>query len=182
MERGTRRRLRWLVGSAGGTAATLGASLLLAACSSSGPVAALPGRAILTSDAATRTVHLLLEGGENGAYDGFNFDGYGNGGMTVRVPAGWTVDVTFTNESTTLTHSCGVARDAPISTNAGPVVFGATTPDPTTGLPFGATAHFSFVPTRAGRYRIVCFVTAHEADGMWDWFVVTTGGRPSVST
>jgi uncharacterized cupredoxin-like copper-binding protein len=170
------------VGCVGGIGAAIGAALVLAGCTSSGPVAALEGPAILSSDAATRTVHLLLDGGENDAYGGFNFDGYGDGGMTVRVPAGWTVDVTFKNESTTFTHSCGVAQDAPISTNAGPVVFGATTPDPTTGLPFGATAHFSFVATRAGRYRIVCFVTAHEADGMWDWFVVTTGGRPSVST
>lgn len=154
----------------------------LAACGSSATTAPLKGSQVLTADAATRTVHLLLASSATGAFNGFNFDGYGGGAMTVSVPAGWTVEVTCRNDSTVLTHSCAIVPDTPLVPLGLKTVFGATSAHPTIGLPFGATAHFSFVPDRVGRYRIACLVTAHETDGMWDWFVVTRGGRPSVRT
>lgn len=160
----------------------LAASLGLAACGSTGSAAPLARSRILRVDAAARTVQLHLEGSEDGAYGGFNFDGFGGGSMTVRIPVGWTVDVTCTNDSTAFTHSCAVIDDERISPSAAPVAFGASSPEPTTGLAFGASADFTFVPTRVGRYRIACLVTGHEADGMWDWLVVTSGGTPSVRT
>lgn len=161
-------------------AALLAAGAAVAACGSPAATAGLPASAILHSDAVQRVVDLRLVAGENDAYGGFNFDGYGNGQMTVSVPVGWQVRVSCQNASTTLTHSCAVIADAPIATSGARVVFGASTPSPTIGLPFARTARFSFVAARPGRFRIACLVTAHEADGMWDWLVVRTGGSPSV--
>lgn len=161
-------------------ASLLAAGAAVAGCGSPGATVGLPPSQILRADAAARVVRLRLVASEDGAYGGFNFDGYGNGGMTVSVPVGWQVQVTCTNASTTFTHSCAVIEDAPIETSGARVVFGASTPDPTAGLPFAKTSRFSFVAYRPGRYRIACLVTAHEADGMWDWLVVRPGGSPSV--
>jgi hypothetical protein len=138
--------------------------------------------AILTVDAHRETVHLDLVAAETNDYSGFNFDGYGGGAMRVRVPVGWTVDIRCTNDSTALTHSCAITDDLPISPNGGPIAFpGATSPDPTEGLAYAKSASFSFTASRVGNFRIVCLVTGHEADGMWDWLTVTEGGTPRVS-
>jgi uncharacterized cupredoxin-like copper-binding protein len=40
--------------------------------------------------------------------------------------------------------------------------------------------HFNFVPNKAGKYAIVCAVPGHAAGGMWDVFMVTKGGKPSI--
>jgi hypothetical protein len=158
----------------------MGCSLALACCGS--PALPYKPAAILTVDAHAETVHLDLVAAATNDFSGFNFDGYGGGEMRVRVPRGWTVDVRCTNDSTALTHSCAIADDLPISPNGGPIAFpGATTPDPTDGLAYAKSASFSFIATRTGNFRIVCLVTGHEADGMWDWLTVTNGGTPSVT-
>lgn len=109
---------------------------------------------------------------------GFNFDGYGNGKLTVTVPEGWKVVVTCTNRQS-LPHSCAIVS-GPSSTT--PAFLGASTPDPTTGLPQGQSATFSFTPNQTGTYRIACLVPGHEDAGMWDTLVVAWGSSPSIST
>ncbi len=175
--RGARRGWRALA-----TAWTL-AVVAVVSASCGGGSHALASSAILRPYGKDRTVALRLDASATGALAGFNFDGFGEGRMRVYVPVGWRVEVTCTNESTTLTHSCAVVEDRRLSPFGARVAFrGASTPDPTAGLGFGKTARFAFVASRVGTYRIACLVVGHEIDGMWDWLTVTAGGRPSVTT
>ncbi|MHB1597805.1 MAG: sulfocyanin-like copper-binding protein [Acidimicrobiales bacterium] len=174
--RGARRRRALL------TTWTLAAVAVVCA-SCGGGSHALASSAILRTDGADRTVALRLDASATGALAGFNFDGFGEGRMRVHVPVGWRVEVTCTNESTTLTHSCAVVEDRRLSPYGASLAFqGASTPDPRAGLGFGKTARFAFVASRVGTYRIACLVVGHEIDGMWDWLTVTAGDRPYVTT
>lgn len=160
-------------------AALVAGGALCAACSSSPQ--ALTAAEVLSSTPATRTVQLRLNAAQTPRDSGFNFDGYGHGQMTVQVPVGWTVEVTCTNRSATFTHSCAVVQNSPPGLHGAPVAFaGAVSANPRTGLGDGQSSVFRFVASRVGRYRISCLVTGHELDGMWDWFVVTAGGSPTV--
>lgn len=159
--------------------ALLAAGAGLAGCSHA--ATALTPRQILRYSTAAKTVHLTLDSAETGGNDGFNFDGYGSGQMRVTVPLGWTIVVDCSNDSSAFTHSCAVVTNAAPTTAGAPLAFaGAESPQPTHGLSDGQTATFSFVASRVGVYRIACLVTAHELDGMWDWFDVVASGRPSV--
>jgi len=159
------------------------ATVVLVCASCGGSPSPLGPAAILRIDASNHTVDLHLAASETGALAGFNYDGYGEGQMRVRIPVGWHVEVTCTNKSSTLTHSCAVIEDHRLSPYGAPIAFpGAATPDPRSGLGFGQTARFGFVASRVGNYRIACLVIGHEIDGMWDWLTVTAGGRPSVET
>jgi sulfocyanin len=161
----------------------LAAAALAASCGGSAPTASkLSPSQVISVQAGSRTVQLTLTASDTTGYAGFNFDGYSAGAMTVHVPVGWTVEVTCHNASSVLTHSCAVIDDVPIAPAGGPIAFaGASTPQPVNGIACGATDDFSFVATRTGRYRIACLVSGHEADGMWDWLVITAGGQPFVT-
>jgi FtsP/CotA-like multicopper oxidase with cupredoxin domain len=135
-----------------------------------------PGQ-FLHVDAKARTALVTLYAGYNGENNGFNFDGYGRGELTVQVPRGWRVRVTCTNKGA-MAHSCAVVRGPMTIT---PAFRGATTPNPTDGIPPGQTATFSFVASRVGVYRFACLVPGHEEARMWDVLVVTRGGKPSIS-
>ena len=126
----------------------------------------------MTVDSSSKTVNLMLN------ITGFSFDGYSNGQMTVNVPQGWKVNVECHNQ-TTSPHSCAVVPDA---TSTSPVFSGGSTTNPTTGLQPGASQSFTFMAGQAGQYRIACLVPGHEDAGMWDNFVVTSSGSPSLTT
>ena len=126
----------------------------------------------MTVDSTTQTVNLMLN------ITGFSFDGYSNGQMTVNVPQGRKVNVQCNNQ-TTSPHSCAVVAEA---TSTGPAFSGGSTTNPTTGLQPGASQSFAFMAGMAGQYRIACLVPGHEDAGMWDNFVVTSSGSPSVTT
>jgi hypothetical protein len=166
-------------------AGALGVAAFLASCGGgvSGSAPRLPASKVVSIEATSRTLQLTLTAADTSNYGGFNFDGYSTGAMTVHVPIGWTVEVTCHNASSVLTHSCSVIDDVPIAPSGGPVAFpGSSTPTPVNGIGCGATYDFSFVTSRVGRFRIACLVSGHEADGMWDWLVVTEGGEPFVTT
>jgi hypothetical protein len=101
----------------------------------------------------------------------------------VVIPLGWRVEVTCKNASATLSHSCGIVADLPLSPFGAPVAFpGASSPNPKDGALPGVTNRFSFLAAKAGTYRIACLVSGHEIDGMWDWLDVTRGGSPALHT
>jgi len=172
---------RGLLNLAGALLVTALLGATLASCGSSGE--SVKTSSILTSNAGERTVRLLLISSSTGADGGFNFDGYGEGAMRVSVPLGWRVEVTCKNASATLSHSCAIVDDVPLSPYGAPLAFrGASTPEPKGGVQPGLSTSFSFVAARVGTYRIACLVSGHEIDGMWDWLTVTRAGRPSLTT
>src|SRR5579884_2916463 len=132
----------------------------------------------LSTDAAARSVTIDLIASKSGAGNTFNFNGYTDGKMTVSVPVGWKVTVNCRNQGS-IPHSCSIVSEANSTT---PVFPGATSPNPTSGVPAGGTQTFSFTPDRTGTFRIACLVPGHEDAGMWDTFQVTASGTPSIST
>ncbi len=161
-----RRSVRWSV------VATLGAVL----------VALIPGVSVF--GAAGHTAHLTIVAGKTDAGGGFNFNGYAQGAMTVTVPAGWKVVVTFENAAV-LTHSLEVqpfTAVQPPMPQTKPVFAGAATKDLALGLPKGAKATVSFTADKAGTYEFTCAVPGHASAGMWDKLVVSASAKtPSVT-
>jgi sulfocyanin len=122
-----------------------------------------------------KTVSLTLIATYNNTQSGFNFNGGANGKMTITVPLGDTVKVSFTNKAS-LPHSAEIVAyaKAPASLTSFSAAFkGASSPNPTAGSPSGKTSTFSFTATKAGTYLLVCAVPGHVAAGMWDNFVVS---------
>jgi sulfocyanin len=165
--------MRGRVGVGAGLVLAVG-SVALAAC--------LRPSVVLAAGAHVVTVSLVA--GQTPAEGGFNFNGYGHGGMTVTVPAGWTVVVGFRNAGA-LPHSAMIAPAAAVRAAAPPAVpvfAGAATPGVSTGLAQGAKATFSFRAGQPGTYAIMCGVPGHAAAGMWDRLVVSAAATvPSVT-
>jgi len=133
-------------------------------------------------DAATHTAALTLVAGYNDTQSGFNFNGAGKGNMTISVPEGAQVKVTFSNKGALPHSAVFTSWGNRTSTSNFPVAFsGSSSPNPASGITAGTTQHFSFTAVKAGQYAIVCAVPGHAAAGMWDVFNVTSGGQPSVT-
>ena len=134
-------------------------------------------RQFLQVDARHRVVSVTLIAGYDSSNNGFNFDGYGRGELTVTVPLHWRVRVTCTNRSA-LPNSCAVVK-GPMTVK--PAFRGASVPDLVDGLTQGETATFSFVATRTGVFRLASLVSGHEEARQWDVLQVVRGGRPAIS-
>ena len=151
---------------------------MLAVALAAGALAAKPDpRQFLRVDARHKIVSVTLIAGYDSSNNGFNFDGYGRGELTVTVPLRWRVRVTCTNDGA-LRHSCAVVQGAMTAVPAFPH---ASVPDAVLGLRHGESATFSFVPTRLGPFRLACLVPGHEEARMWDVLEVVRGGKPSIA-
>ena len=117
----------------------------------------------LKADAATRTAVVTLIAGYPATDYQWNYNGYGNGTLTLTVPVGWEITVQCANRST-VPNSCAVVAN---SSARQPMEPGWSTPDPQRGLDPGQSASFVFAPTTAGAYRIASLVPGSEASGMW---------------
>ena len=131
----------------------------------------------LQVDARDRVVAVTLIAGYDSSNNGFNFDGYGRGELTVTVPLRWRVRVTCANRGSSR-DSCAVVQ-GPMT--AVPAFKGAETPDPFVGLPRGGTATFSFVATRLGAFRFASLVPGHEEARLWDVLEIVRSGKPAIS-
>jgi sulfocyanin len=138
----------------------------------------------LVTDVPTRTVQLQLIAGLTGLNGALNFNGFGDGGLTFTVPAGWHVVIHFINHDGMLAHSAIVIADSSVPT------MGATTPAfsqaVTLKVQEGLTAterdDMKFVADKAGSYLIICGVPGHAAAGMWIRFKVVAGAdHPSLT-
>jgi hypothetical protein len=132
----------------------------------------------LKVDSQTRTAVVTLIAGYPASDYQFNYDGYGNGQLVLRVPVGWTMTVQCANRST-VNQSCAVVADGHATEASQP---DWTTPNPQKGLNPGESASFVFTPQSPGSYRIASLVAGSEASGMWLTLEVVAGGKPSVAT
>ena len=145
---------------------------------------ALPGTAQtapsqpLSYDAATKTVTFALEAGAPGKAGPFNFNGYSNGGATLTVPPGSTVELNFQNLDGT-PHSAQIIADKDPMPNIGgdPAIPAAYTKDVTEGLPQGGKDVIRFTAPPSGSYRIFCGVPGHGLSGMWIRFKVDPAAK-----
>jgi sulfocyanin SoxE-like protein len=134
-------------------------------------------RRFLRSSRAARSAQLTLAAGLGSSNNGYNFDGYGRGELLVTVPVGWRVTIVCENRSSRRA-SCALV---PSTQQGGPVIPGAATPNPVTGLAPGARASFSFTPRATGSYRLVSLVPGQAGARMFDILDVVRGGVPSVN-
>ena len=126
-----------------------------------------------------RTATLTLIAGYKGG--GFDFDGDSNGKMVISVPAGDTVNVSFSNRGVAPHSAVFTLYNKRNSPTGFPLAFrGAESKNPTNGITKGITQRFSFVANKPGRYALVCGVPGHAAAGMWDVFQVTRGGKATI--
>jgi hypothetical protein len=132
----------------------------------------------LKVDSQTRTAVVTLIAGYPASDYQFNYDGYGNGQLVLRVPVGWTMTVQCANRST-VNQSCAVVADGHATE---PLQPDWSTPNPQKGLNPGESASFEFAPQGPGSYRIASLVAGSEASGMWLTLEVVAGGKPGVAT
>jgi sulfocyanin len=125
-------------------------------------------------NAGSKTANVTLVAAYNGTNGFFNFDGYATGHLTITVPLGARVVVSFTNKAS-LPHSAVITPFASHSLPGNfPLAFpGASTPDPAAGAAKVKVPQvFTFTAGKAGQYVIVCGVPGHALGGMWDRLTV----------
>ena len=138
----------------------------------------------LETDVPTKTVQFQLIAGFSGLNGALNFNGFGDGDLTLTVPAGWHVVIHFINHDGMLSHSAVVIPDGPVPVaGAGTPAFSqAVTLRLQEGLISTERDDMRFLADSAGSYLIVCGVPGHAAAGMWIRFKVEAGAeRPSLT-
>ena len=123
----------------------------------------------LVTDAAARTVQFQLIAGYSGLNGALNFNGFGDGGLTLTVPLDWHVVMHFTSHDGMLAHSAEVIPDGPVpETGAMAAAFSqAVTLKLQEGLTSTEHDDMKFVADKPGSYLIICGVPGHAAAGMW---------------
>ena len=128
-------------------------------------------------DPPTKTASLTITAAYNQVGSGFNFDGYNNGGLTITVPTGAKVVVSYTNRAA-VPHSVVITPFAKRSLVGNfPLAFpGSASPNAGVGIAkLKVPQVFSFTAGKAGTYAIVCGVPGHAIGGMWDTLKVVDG-------
>ena len=137
----------------------------------------------LKSDSAAAKVEVTLVAGLTGTNGGMNFDGASAGGLTLTVPAKWTVVLHFTNNDQVLPHSVMVipaTTPVPVTVSA-PAIAHAVTHRADQGLSSDTHEDVQFVAERPGSYLLYCAVPGHGAAGMWIHFDVSaTAHQPEL--
>ena len=137
----------------------------------------------LKTDSGAAKVEVTLVAGLTGANGGMNLDGASAGGLTLTVPAKWTVVLHFTNNDQVLPHSVMVipaTTPVPV-TVAAPAFPHAVTHRAEQGLSSDTHEDVQFVAERPGSYLLFCAVPGHGAAGMWIHFNVSgTAHQPEL--
>jgi sulfocyanin len=134
----------------------------------------------MSFDQEKRVVRVLMVAAADGSNGTMNFNGYGNGDMTVTVPLGWKVEVEFQNKGLgALPHSLAVINEMnplPIE-NGAPAFPRALTSKLAAGMMAGQNDSFDFVASKEGRFLLYCGVAGHGSMGMWDYLVVSKDAK-----
>ena len=118
----------------------------------------------LSTAPASRTLELTAVASLDNGAGKPDIDGTKNGSMIVRVPAGWTVDVTFANQSTRNGDGLAVTSKP----GGSPDVFkGAETAGDPAGVPASGVAYFHFTASRSGDYALSSTAPGRAAAGEW---------------
>jgi plastocyanin len=121
-------------------------------------------------DPTTKTADVAITAAYNQVGSGFNFDGYNMGKLTITVPLGAKVVVSFTNKAD-LPHSVVITPYASRNLVGNfPLAFpGSASPNAGTGAAKVKVPQvFSFTANKVGTYAIACGVPGHAVGGMWD--------------
>ena len=123
----------------------------------------------LSVNTTAKTLRFQLIAGLTGLNGALNFNGYTDGGLTLTIPTGWTVEMDFVNNDGMLPHSAiVVAATLPIqATPSGAAMSRAVTVRLSEGLPPLGKDTMRFTAAPAGDYFIVCGVPGHATAGMW---------------
>jgi sulfocyanin len=128
----------------------------------------------LKYDAASNTVTFQLIAGPNG----FQFNGYSNGGATLTLPSKANVVINFVNKDGTPHSAEVISGEGPIPNAGGdPAIPRAYTNQLLQGLAQEATDVLRFTVPASGKYRIFCGVPGHGLSGMWIWMVVDPAAK-----
>lgn len=133
----------------------------------------------LLVNATSKTLRFQLIAGLTGSNGALNFNGYTDGGLTLTIPTGWTVEMDFVNNDGMLPHSAiVVAATLPIpATPTDAAMSRAVTVRLSEGLPPLAKDTMRFTAAPAGDYFIVCGVPGHATAGMWIRLVVSDAAK-----
>jgi len=114
-----------------------------------------------------------LVAGFTAANNGFNFNGWSKGDVTVTVPTGWEFNLNLFNP-TALPHSAMIVTPDVLKKGSGftEALQGASTPNPTIGFTGDQVQHwvdpYGFIRLSvAGEYAVICAVPGHAAAGMY---------------
>jgi hypothetical protein len=122
--------------------------------------------------AQPHTVTLQLVASQDDPSCKSTLDGATKGNMTVRVPEGWTVYVTFANHGATCADGLAVVNAAGSTM---PVFSGGTTAAPVSG---GGVGYFKFTGSHQGSYALASTVRSRALAGEWIHFNVVGGDQP----
>lgn len=141
----------------------------------------------ISANPSGKTANLRLEAAYKNINGGFNFNGFSSGNMTVTIPKGWDVQVSFTNDSSDDAHSAMIVpyndRQATNLSASSEAFKNSSTPNSFIGVMKGTKQKFNFIASKAGKYAIVCGVPGHDAAGMWDTLIVSdSASTATIST
>lgn len=130
----------------------------------------------LKQDVEKKTAHFIIVATFDKSNYGMNFNGVSKSEGGYNLPTGWTVKVTFCNNSA-VPHSVMVvdADDARRKINLGaePYFEGATTPNPNTTGTTAKTEEFTFVADEEGEFALACGFPTHSANGHRIWLNIS---------
>ncbi len=111
-----------------------------------------------------RTVFALIS-------TGFNFNGSSGGGLIIYIPAGWGVEIIYTNNHA-VPHSIAIVRNntaTPQSSDIGSdgTVIASQPEQYTSGITQGSMVRLALNSIPEGVYWIACGVPGHAQAGMW---------------
>jgi sulfocyanin len=126
-----------------------------------------------------KKVEMDVIAGFNPNNSSWNFNGYHDGNVTVIVPEGWRVEITFANRDGDVPHSLVVIVDPgqenlPLEAGREQTAFSrAYSKSPIQGISAGENDVISFTAKKAGDYLWFCGVAGHGQSGMWVYFKVS---------
>jgi hypothetical protein len=133
----------------------------------------------MTVDTGAQKLTMDVVAGFNPNNSNWNFNGYYEGDLSVVVPEGWQVEITFTHLDGAVPHSLVVMGDPgedklPLQAGREQAAFPrAYSRNPERGISARDQDAFSFKADQTGEFLWFCGVPGHGQSGMWMRFAVT---------